>query len=95
MSPDLPSYEQAAALVAAHARKLARQTKRRTERVPLASALNRILAAPIAADDHQPPFARSTRDGYACSAGHDFPCLAIGERASGRLAGVRGAGNGK
>jgi molybdopterin molybdotransferase len=68
MSPDLPSYEQAAALVAAHARKLARQTKRRTERVPLASALNRILAAPIAADDHQPPFARSTRDGYACRA---------------------------
>jgi molybdopterin molybdotransferase len=68
MSPDLPSYEQAAALVVAHARKLARQTKLRTERVPLASALNRILAAPIAADDDQPSFARSTRDGYACRA---------------------------
>jgi molybdopterin molybdotransferase len=68
MSSDLPSYEQAAALVAAHARKLAKQTNRRTERIPLANAAGRILAAPIAADDDQPPFARSTRDGYACRA---------------------------
>jgi molybdopterin molybdotransferase len=68
MSSDLPSYEQAAALVAAHARKLAGQSSPRTERIPLANATGRILAAPIAADDDQPPFARSTRDGYACRA---------------------------
>jgi molybdopterin molybdotransferase len=66
MSSDLPSYEQAAALVAAHARKLTKQTSPRTERVPLAQATSRILAASITADEDQPPFARSTRDGYAC-----------------------------
>jgi molybdopterin molybdotransferase len=77
MSSDLPSYEQAAALVAAHARKLAKYTKPRTERVPLASALNRILAAPIAADDDQPPFARSTRDGYACRAAEASAHIAL------------------
>jgi molybdopterin molybdotransferase len=65
MSTDLLSYEQAAALVAAHARKLAGQKKPRTERIPLADALNRILAAAIQAGDDQPPFDRSTRDGYA------------------------------
>ena len=68
MGSDLPSYEEAAALVAARARKLAKQTNPRTERVPLAHAAGRILAAAIAADDDQPPFARSTRDGYACRA---------------------------
>lgn len=68
MSSDLPSYEQAAALVAAHARKFAKQKTPQTERIPLANAAGRILAGPIAADDHQPPFARSTRDGYACRA---------------------------
>ncbi len=68
MSSDLPSYEQAAALVAAHARKIAKQKNPHTERIPLANAAGRILAAPIAADDDQPPFARSTRDGYACRA---------------------------
>jgi molybdopterin molybdotransferase len=77
MSSDLPSYEQAAALVAAHARKLARQTNPRTERVQLANALNRILAAPIAADDDQPPFARSTRDGYACRAAEASAHIAL------------------
>jgi molybdopterin molybdotransferase len=68
MSSDLPSYEEAAALVATRARKLAKLTNPRTERVPLAHAAGRILATAIAADDDQPPFARSTRDGYACRA---------------------------
>jgi molybdopterin molybdotransferase len=77
MSSDLPSYEQAAGLVAAHARKLARQAKPRTERVPLANAAGRILAAPIAADDDQPPFARSTRDGYACRAAEACAYMAL------------------
>ena len=67
MGDDLLSYEQAAELVACHARDLA-QRRPATERVDLAGAAGRILAAAVAADDDQPPFARSTRDGYACRA---------------------------
>jgi molybdopterin molybdotransferase len=67
MSTHLPSYEEAAALVATHAEKI-RQHHLRSERIALANATGRILAAPIQADDDQPPFARSTRDGYACRA---------------------------
>ncbi len=67
MGSELPSYEQAATLVAAHAQSI-RQQLPRTERIALAQAAGRILAAPIQADDDQPPFARSTRDGYACRA---------------------------
>jgi molybdopterin molybdotransferase len=67
MSTHLLSYEQSAALVAAHAEKI-RQHPPRTERIALAHSAGRILAAPIKADDDQPPFARSTRDGYACRA---------------------------
>lgn len=37
----------------------------RTESLPLLEALNRTLAAPVVADRDQPPFARSTRDGFA------------------------------
>ncbi|WP_348264162.1 molybdopterin molybdotransferase MoeA [Telmatobacter sp. DSM 110680] len=65
MGDDLLSYEQAAELVACRARDLA-QRRPATERVDLADAAGRILAAAVAADDDQPPFARSTRDGYAC-----------------------------
>jgi molybdopterin molybdotransferase len=68
MSSELPSYEQAAAVVASRARILAKQKNLRTERVALAQAAGRILAVSVAADDDQPPFARSTRDGYACRA---------------------------
>ncbi|MGA8089963.1 MAG: gephyrin-like molybdotransferase Glp [Terracidiphilus sp.] len=67
MGIDLPSYEQAAAIVAAQAQRI-RQQLPRTERIALAHAAGRILAAPIKADDDQPPFDRSTRDGYACRA---------------------------
>jgi molybdopterin molybdotransferase len=67
MSFALPSYEEAAALVAARARRLAR-LRPSAERVPLALALGRVLAAPLAADRDQPPFPRSTRDGFACRA---------------------------
>jgi len=66
MASDLPSYEQAAALVAEHARRIAERPTRRVERINLSSAAGRILAAPLSADDDQPPFPRSTRDGYAC-----------------------------
>jgi molybdopterin molybdotransferase len=68
MPSDLPSYEQAAAIVAEHARSISQTTPPRTERLELASASGRILAIPLQADENQPPFPRSTRDGYACRA---------------------------
>jgi len=76
-SPALPSYEEAAELVAAYAARLARlRPGPRSsgpdgpciERVPLGHALGRVLAEPLRADADQPPFARSTRDGFACRA---------------------------
>jgi molybdopterin molybdotransferase len=67
MSFALPSYEEAAALIAARTRRLAR-TRPSAERVPLARTLGRVLAAPLAADRDQPPFPRSTCDGFACRA---------------------------
>jgi len=66
-SPALPSYDEAAALVGAYAARLAR-LRPASERVPLGHALGRILAEPLRADADQPPFARSTRDGFACRA---------------------------
>ncbi len=66
-SPALPSYDDAAALVAAYAAKLASH-RPASERVPLGRALGRVLAEPLRADADQPPFARSTRDGFACRA---------------------------
>lgn len=36
--------------------------------VPLLESMGRVLASPIRADRDQPPFARSTRDGFACRA---------------------------
>jgi molybdopterin molybdotransferase len=68
MMSDLPNYEQAASIVAEHASKIAEHSKRPIESVDLASAAGRILALPLRADDDQPPFPRSTRDGYACRA---------------------------
>ncbi len=63
----LPSYEQAAELVAARAAELA-QRRPSAERVELGAAAGRVLAGAICADQDQPPFARSTRDGFACRA---------------------------
>ncbi len=65
--PSLPSYDEAAALVAAYAARLAR-LRPGSERVPLGQAFGRVLAEPLRADADQPPFARSTRDGFACRA---------------------------
>jgi molybdopterin molybdotransferase len=67
MGAELLSYEEAAHLVAKHAHRIA-QHRPRTERIDLAHTSGRILAAPLRADDDQPPFPRSTRDGYACRA---------------------------
>ena len=66
-SPGLLSFSEAAALVAARAGRMA-QLRRSTERIPLAKASGRVLAEPLRADGDQPPFARSTRDGFACRA---------------------------
>ena len=72
MSTGLPSYDDAAAMVFAYAEKLrggrAAAARRHTERVELAAAAGRVLAQDICADRDQPPFARSTRDGFACRA---------------------------
>lgn len=66
-SPSLFSYDEAAALVAAYAAKVAR-LRPGTENVQLNGALGRVLAEPLHADVDQPAFARSTRDGFACRA---------------------------
>ena len=66
-SPELPSYEEAAARVATYATAMA-GLLRATERVDLGSAWGRVLAQSILADSDQPPFTRSTRDGFACRA---------------------------
>jgi molybdopterin molybdotransferase len=67
MSGELLSYSEANAIVVSFARGLS-GTNLATERVGLADASGRVLAAPILADQDQPAFARSTRDGFACRA---------------------------
>jgi molybdopterin molybdotransferase len=67
MSPGLPTYDEAAAQVANHAARL-RWPQPLAECLPLSSAAGRVLAQPLRADRDQPPFARSTRDGFACRA---------------------------
>lgn len=70
-SPALLSYDQAAAMVADFAAQLARLRPASLpdkEVVELGHASGRVLAQPLLADRDQPPFARSTRDGYACRA---------------------------
>src|SRR5580704_11120029 len=66
MSAALPSYDEAAAIVAERAAEFARRPE--TERVELEEAGGRILAEALHADRDQPPFPRSTRDGFACRA---------------------------
>lgn len=61
-------FEQARALVEEHARLLARRFDIPTERVSLVDSFGRVLAEEVHADRDQPPFSRSTRDGFACHA---------------------------
>jgi molybdopterin molybdotransferase len=74
MSSALPSYDEAAAMVSAYAAQLREAQLREAgqpvgcERVEIARAAGRVLAQTIVADSDQPPFARSTRDGFACRA---------------------------
>ena len=72
----LLSCSQALATVADKMRTLAAP---RMERVGLEAAHGRVLAQPVFADRDQPPFPRSTRDGYAVCASHaDKPMRLIG-----------------
>jgi molybdopterin molybdotransferase len=67
MSADLLSYADADAVVARYAREMG-PVRRAFERVALGDASGRVLAQAIVADQDQPPFDRSTRDGFACRA---------------------------
>jgi molybdopterin molybdotransferase len=58
------TYPEAASLVLEYAQRLAAEP-RKTERLPLLEALQRVTAEFILADRDLPPFHRSTRDGYA------------------------------
>jgi molybdopterin molybdotransferase len=95
MSSDLPGYEQAAARVSALVAEL-RKRQPPKERVGVAAAAGRIIAQSIRADRDQPPFARSTRDGFACRAAdastHQFMNLAGATRAGDAPAGPLGPG---
>jgi molybdopterin molybdotransferase len=55
-------------LVREHAASLRFAYPRKTEVLGLPYALGRVLGRPVLADREQPPFDRSTRDGYACYA---------------------------
>lgn len=66
MSQPLPSYGEAAQTVTERCAQLDALSRR--ERVPLAIAAGRVLAAPVLADADMPAFPRSTRDGFACRA---------------------------
>lgn len=76
MSLALPSYDEVAAFVAGYAARL-RTWPRATESVALDLAAGRVLTAPLPADSDQPPFARSTRDGFACRAKEASAHLAL------------------
>ena len=62
MSNSILSYHDAARSVREYAANI---RPSRTESVSLLDALHRVFAQPIVADRDQPPFARSTRDGFA------------------------------
>jgi molybdopterin molybdotransferase len=67
-SPGVLRYQEAAAVVWGQAEQIRAENRMRTERLPLPESAGRVLAEPVVADRDQPPFARSTRDGYACRA---------------------------
>jgi molybdopterin molybdotransferase len=85
MSSSLLSYAEADDTVASFARKLSK-VRPASERIELGQAQDRVLAEPLLADQDQPPFARSTRDGFACRAGE------LAGHASLRVAGLTHAG---
>ena len=69
------SFADASRIVGEHAASL--KPSRPPERVPLLDSLGRVLAEPVLADRDQPPFPRSTRDGFACRAADVASGLAL------------------
>ena len=63
----IPTYTDAASVVEEHA-KILLNNKPAAEQVQLLASIHRVLAEPVLADRDQPPFPRSTRDGFACRA---------------------------
>lgn len=94
-SSSLLSYQEAAAVVDAYTSGLTGNPLH-SERVSLANAWGRVLAQDLRADRDQPPFTRSTRDGYACRAreasAHGFLARAGASRAGDAPAGPLAAG---
>lgn len=86
-------YEEAAAAVRAHA---AQVRARGVEEVALLESAGRVLAGAVAADREYPPFARSTRDGFACRATEVLrgPVTIVGQLRAGEVwaGGILGAG---
>src|SRR4051794_22491024 len=62
------SYADAARIVQAQAALIRASQHLSAESVPLLDACGRVLSSPVLADRDQPPFNRSTRDGFACRA---------------------------
>jgi molybdopterin molybdotransferase len=72
LKPSTPSrivsFVEANRIVREHADLLGRHVIQSHQTVPLLQSLGRTLADPVHADRDQPPFARSTRDGFGCRA---------------------------
>src|SRR5438270_3491574 len=64
VNPSVLSFEDARRVVEQEAA-LVQTPSKPTEIVDLLSSAGRVLAEPVVADRHLPPFPRSTRDGYA------------------------------
>jgi molybdopterin molybdotransferase len=62
------SFADASRIVREHADLLARELRTPPQVTPLLDALGLVLAEAVRADRDQPPFRRSTRDGFACRA---------------------------
>ena len=80
------SYAEASRAVLEHASALS-ATPPAIESSALLACLDRVLAEPLTADRDQPPFSRSTRDGFACRAAdlnHRRPLTIIGQLRSGQ-----------
>ena len=75
MSERVLRFEQALGVVLEHARGGA--TARTVETVELLDAVGRVLAERVLADRDQPPFHRSTRDGYAVRAADSGAALRV------------------
>jgi len=66
--PNVLTYAQASEVIRLHAAQISAAFQARQEETTLLDSRGRVLAAPIYADRDQPPFDRTTRDGFACRA---------------------------